>query len=84
MNDIYSPENIARSRMRAAALRAMVADGRLDARDGWLTTADEVDAAADERETVARQLAAQQKPVYDLDNPMLVDPADETQQECCQ
>ena len=48
IEDIYSPENIARSRARAAAFRVKVERGELGAE--WLTTADEVDAYADERE----------------------------------
>lgn len=45
--DIYSPENIARSRGRAAWMRAAVERGELGRE--WLNTAAEVDAYADER-----------------------------------
>ena len=47
MTNIYTAENVARSRARAAGIRQMVADGRLSA--DWLVTADEVDVYADER-----------------------------------
>ena len=55
MDDIYSPENIARSRARAAAIRADVQDGSLEA--SWLNVADEVDDYANEREADARRRA---------------------------
>lgn len=48
MSNIYSPENIARSRARAASMRHQVAEGVLE--DIWLTTADEIDTYANERE----------------------------------
>ena len=48
LNDIYSPENIARSRARAASIRRSVGDGVLE--PYWLETADEMDAYALERE----------------------------------
>lgn len=46
--NIFSAENIARSRARAAGIREMVAAGTLT--DSWATTADAIDADADERE----------------------------------
>ena len=48
MTNIYTPENIARSRARAASMRALVDEGHLGAE--WRTVADEIDAYADERE----------------------------------
>lgn len=51
--DIYSPENIARSRARAAGIRATHAEGELS--DDWLEVADQVDAYADEREAIAAE-----------------------------
>ena len=48
MTDIYSPENIARSRARARGMRQMVLEGKLA--ENWNAIADEVDAYADERE----------------------------------
>lgn len=47
--NIYSPENIARSRARAAWMRAAVERGELGAE--WLDTATEVEAYANERES---------------------------------
>lgn len=51
MDDIYSPENIARSRSRAAHFRELVAEGTID--ESWLVTAGEVEAYAEEREKEA-------------------------------
>jgi hypothetical protein len=48
LDDIYSPENIARSRARAASIRRSVVAGELA--PYWLETADEMDAYALERE----------------------------------
>lgn len=56
LSDIYSPENIARSRARATNLRRMVARGEIGAE--WLTTADEVDAYAAEREAYGDYIAS--------------------------
>lgn len=69
MENIYSAENIARSRARATSIRNQVANGLLE--DAWLVTADEIDSYAREREA----LAAYSVPV---------DPADETNCEACQ
>lgn len=54
MSDIYSAENIARSRARAAGIRRMVADGELEAGE-WLQIADDVEAYALERERAERR-----------------------------
>lgn len=48
LDDIYSPENIARSKARAASIRQQVQDGRLPA--DWEQTAREIEADAVERE----------------------------------
>lgn len=48
MIDIYSPENIARSRERAAAIRVMVAEGILEPE--WLDGAAAIEADATQRE----------------------------------
>ncbi|MET0716227.1 MAG: hypothetical protein ABWY57_15065 [Mycetocola sp.] len=48
-DDIYSPENIERSRARARGIRAMVEDGKLGRE--WLDFATEVERLADERES---------------------------------
>ena len=55
MNDIYSPENIERSRLRAREIRLRVDEGRLPDPAEWLRVADEVDAYADEREREAQR-----------------------------
>ena len=54
MTDIYSPENIARSRARAKAMREMATAGELA--ENWFGIADDVDAYADERELAALTL----------------------------
>lgn len=69
MTDIYSPENIARSRSRAAAIRAQVSRGELDAT--WLETAAEMEAYARERELLAQ---------YEVPT----DPAAAIDTDCCQ
>lgn len=48
VTNIYTPENIARSRARAASMRDLVDQGQLEPE--WRTVADEIDAYADERE----------------------------------
>jgi hypothetical protein len=54
IDNIYSAENIARSRGRAAALRRMVDAGELDDADGeWLRAADGI-----ERDAAAREAAS--------------------------
>ncbi len=70
LTDIYSPENIARSRARAEEIRAKVAEGELDAED-WLRAADEIETYAAEREALAN---------FDP----TVDPADATICEACE
>jgi hypothetical protein len=52
VNNIYSPESIALTRRRAAAIRAQVERGELDR--SWIETADELDAYAAEREAGPR------------------------------
>ena len=52
MTNIYTPENIARSRARAREIRQMAIRGKLAA--NWFATADEIDAYADEREAAPR------------------------------
>lgn len=51
MDNIYSPENIARSRARAASMREMVAAGTLGPEHFQI--ADDMDQYADEREAKA-------------------------------
>ena len=50
MHDIYSTENIARSRARAKSIRSQVANRQLP--DSWLVTADEIDNYASDRERI--------------------------------
>ncbi len=69
MENIYSRENIARSRARADSIRRQVADGELEL--SWLVTADEIEKYADERAALA---------TYSVP----VDPADATNCEACQ
>jgi hypothetical protein len=57
LNNIYSPENIARSRARAASMREGIAAGRIHDPDGeYLAAADAIDADADEREKHANSV----------------------------
>lgn len=58
LDDIYSPENIARSRARATGIRDMVAGGNFDDAQAleWLEAADAIDAGADDRELNRRTL----------------------------
>jgi hypothetical protein len=53
LDDIYSPENIARSRTRAANMRRMVASGEIGPE--WSQAADQIDIYADERESKATE-----------------------------
>ncbi|MDR6868160.1 hypothetical protein J2Y69_002771 [Microbacterium resistens] len=55
MTDIYSPDNIARSRARAAEFRERVERGELD--ETYLEVAVEMEAYADEREQTAQKNA---------------------------
>ena len=48
--NIYTPENIARSRTRAQHLRERVRAGELP--DGWLLIAEQIESYADEREAL--------------------------------
>jgi len=51
LDDVYSAENIARSRSRSASIRAAVSAGELGPE--WVEVADGIDAGADEREAGA-------------------------------
>lgn len=53
--DVFSPENIARSRARAAKIRSAVDRGELGAE--WLDIAADIETGADEREMEARTRA---------------------------
>lgn len=54
MDDIYSPENIARSRARAAQMRAQIEAGDLSPADEWSEVVTAMEADADERERTGR------------------------------
>lgn len=55
-DDIYSPENIERSRARARGIRALVEEGNLD--PAWLSAAAEAERLADERESAEADTAS--------------------------
>lgn len=54
MDDIYSPENIARTRRRAAQMRQQIEAGDLSPAEDWQEVVANMEADADERERTGR------------------------------
>lgn len=54
MDDVYSSENIARTRRRAAQMRQQIEAGALSPAEDWLEVVANMEADADERERTGR------------------------------